>query len=62
MLKKFIFTVLSTAVFSLQATPLVLAENGKTKYSIVLPGRLNEIDTLAVKELADFLKKTTTLY
>ena len=60
MLKKFIFTVLSAAVFSLQATPLVLAENGKTKYSIVLPGRLNEIDTLAVKELADFLKKTTT--
>ena len=59
MLKTFIFPILFCTAIYLQAAPLVLAENGKTKYSIVLPERLSKIDIHAVKELATFLKKTT---
>ena len=41
------------------AQKIVLAENGKTDYKIVLSTKGNEIDAFAAKELAEGLKKMT---
>lgn len=51
--------LLAAAAFCAFGAPLKLAENGKTNYSIVLNKNASNVDKLAAKELAFFLKKMT---
>jgi hypothetical protein len=46
-------------IYAAPAKPLTLAKAGKTDYKIIAPATPSKIDTMAVKELNQFLKQAT---